>query len=82
MASGIDVRKPAPPAIGEPQQALAAAIEAAGSARAFAAAAGLSEQYVSDVRMGRRAYGPTILAALGLARVVTYVPAPIDGGAL
>ncbi len=61
---------------------LEAAIAAAGSAAAWAAAAGISSAYVSDVRLRRRPPGASVLTALGLARVVTYVPAPIDGGAL
>lgn|GEM_PF-1985664 len=49
-------------------------IEAAGSAKSFALRAGVSEAYVSDVRLGRRQPGLSLLLALGLVRVVTYVP--------
>lgn len=58
-----------------PLRALELAIDKEGSARAFAARAGLSEAYVSDVRLGRRLPGPAILLALGLVRVVSYEPA-------
>ena len=58
---------------------LEAAIAEAGSASAWAFRAGISISYVSDVRLGRRPPGASILAALGLARVVSYVPAaPIE----
>ncbi|BAU90648.1 MULTISPECIES: hypothetical protein [Methylobacteriaceae] len=49
-------------------------IHAAGSAAAWAAAAGISPAYVSDVRLGRRAPGAAVLRALRLQRVVSYVP--------
>ena len=49
-------------------------IEAAGSAKLFAMRAGISESYVGDVRAGRRQPGLSLLLALGLVRVVTYVP--------
>lgn len=57
-----------------PLQALERAIEREGTAQAWAARAGLSPQYVADVRHGRRAPGPAILLALGLVRVVSYAP--------
>lgn len=47
-------------------------IELLGSQKAFAAAQGFSDSYISDVLRGRRELGPAILAALGLERVVTY----------
>lgn len=58
-----------------PLQALESAIGREGTAQAWARSAGLSPQYVADVRLGRRAPGPAILLALGLVRVVTYAPA-------
>lgn len=45
----------------------------AGGQRAWAAAIGLSESYVSDVLNARREPGESILRALGLAKVVRYV---------
>jgi len=56
-----------------PLRALERAIVEAGTAQAFAVQHGLSPQYVGDVRYGRRAPGPAILAALGLERRVSYV---------
>lgn len=56
-------------------QRLEAAIAAAGSAKAWALQAGISEAYVSDVRLGRRQPGILILLALGLVRVVSYAAA-------
>jgi DNA-binding transcriptional regulator YdaS (Cro superfamily) len=47
-------------------------IAEAGGQRAFAAAAGVSPQYVNDVMRERRDLGDSILRALGLKRVVTY----------
>lgn len=55
------------------------AIRHAGSASAWAAAAGVSQAYVSDVRLGRRAPGVAVLRALGLQRVVSYAPAAETG---
>ena len=49
---------------------------AAGSAKAFATRAGISESYVGDVRAGRRQPGLSLLLALGLVRVVSYAPVP------
>lgn len=49
-------------------------IREAGSQRAWAASAGVSAQYVGDIRKGRRAPGVAVLDALGLQRVVSYVP--------
>lgn len=57
-----------------PLRALELAIDKEGSARALATRAGLSEAYVSDVRL-RRLPGPAILLALGLVRVASYEPA-------
>ncbi|KST61184.1 hypothetical protein AO398_00395 [Methylobacterium sp. GXS13] len=51
-------------------------VAAAGSAKAFALKAGISESYVGDVRAGRRQPGLSLLLALGLVRVVSYAPAP------
>lgn len=67
-------KKPRPRAVDDPRRLLTLAVEKAGSARAFAGQSGISEQYVCDVRAGRRAAGPAMLLALGLVRVVTYVP--------
>ncbi|AWN36656.1 MULTISPECIES: hypothetical protein [Methylobacterium] len=83
MAGGVSEEAPARPAeSGGPVDALAAleeAIRAAGSASAWAAAAGVSPAYVSDVRLGRRAPGEAVLRALRLQRIVSYVPAPEAG---
>lgn len=70
MSSGVS-----PVAGIEPARALELAIEKEGSAKNFAFRVGLSEAYVSDVRLGRRPFGPAILLALGLVRVVTFAPA-------
>lgn len=56
-------------------------ITVAGSAKAFALRAGISEAYVSDVRLGRRQPGLSLLLALGLVRVVSYAPAPVEEAA-
>ncbi len=65
----------APPPVPEPLRVLERAIEReGGSAKAWAKRAGLSRQYVYDVRSGKRAPGPAILLALGLVRVVSYEP--------
>ena len=45
-------------------------VEAAGGVRALARKLGLSAAYVSDVRLGRRSPGPSILKPLKLKRVV------------
>ena len=78
MADGRDDGAPALPAVSaEPVDALArleAAINAVGSASAWAASAGVSPAYVSDVRLGRGAPGRAILGALGLERRVSYAP--------
>ncbi|WHQ72052.1 hypothetical protein [Methylorubrum extorquens] len=58
----------------DPLRELEEAIRRAGSARAFAEAAGLSQAYVSDVRLGRRAPGAAVLQVLGLERRVSYAP--------
>jgi DNA-binding transcriptional regulator YdaS (Cro superfamily) len=46
-----------------------------GSQRDFAQLLGVSPSYLSDVLKGRRDAGPKVLAALGLKRVVSYLPA-------
>lgn len=61
-----------------PLLALESAIEREGTAQAWARRAGLSPQYVADVRLGRRAPGPAILLALGLVRIVSYAPVTGD----
>lgn len=52
---------------------LRAACRDAGGQSAFAAAGGVSAQYVNDVMAGRRDAGESILRALGLRRIVRYV---------
>lgn len=78
MVDGVSEEAPAWPAESEgPVDALAAleeAIHTAGSAAAWAAAAGISPAYVSDVRLSRRAPGAAVLRALGLQRIVSYAP--------
>ena len=54
---------------------LAAACREAGSQKAWAAAHGVSGAYLCDVLKGNREPGESILAALGLVRVVGYRPA-------
>lgn len=51
---------------------LAEACREAGSQRQWAARAGVSQAYLSSVLSGRREPGESILAALGLVRVVAY----------
>jgi hypothetical protein len=51
---------------------LANQCQAAGSQKAWAEANDLSSAYVCDVLIQRRDPGESILAALGLERVVTY----------
>ncbi|MCK8788228.1 helix-turn-helix transcriptional regulator, partial [Roseomonas sp. NAR14] len=52
---------------------LRSAVRAAGSQKAFAAQVGISQQYLCDVLAARREPGPTLLAAVGVRRVVQYV---------
>jgi transcriptional regulator with XRE-family HTH domain len=47
-------------------------IKECGSQKLFAAVAGISEQYVSDVLRGRREPGDAILSALGLQKAIYY----------
>jgi DNA-binding transcriptional regulator YdaS (Cro superfamily) len=61
----------------EMMERLRAAIQVAGSQKAFAKAHGVSQQYISDVLMGRRGAGEKLLDALGLERVVSYREKPI-----
>ncbi|GJE74960.1 hypothetical protein [Methylorubrum suomiense] len=79
MADELSEEAPARPAASEGAvDALAQleeAIHTAGSAAAWAAAAGISPAYVSDVRLRRRAPGAAVLRALGLEKRVSYVPA-------
>lgn len=49
------------------------AIAAAGSAKAWAAANGVSEQFVSDVRTGRKEPTDRIAKPLGYRRVVGFL---------
>jgi hypothetical protein len=48
---------------------LAAAIATAGNANRFAKQAGVTAQYLHDVRRGLREIGPTLAKALGLEKV-------------
>ncbi|HDZ73185.1 MAG TPA: hypothetical protein ENH55_10480 [Aurantimonas coralicida] len=50
-----------------------------GSQMAWAAANGVSDAYVSDVLLGRRDPGQSILEGLGLEKVVTYAPIAKEG---
>lgn len=50
--------------------ALAAAVDAAGSQRAFTRNIGLSQAYVADVLAENRQPGERVLEALGLKRIV------------
>lgn len=80
MTDRLSEEEPARPA--EREEAIDAlarleeAIRHAGSALAWAAAAGISPAYVSDVRKGRREPGPAVLAALRLEKHVSYAPVP------
>lgn len=47
----------------------------AGSQKAYAAAIGVSAQYLSEVLAGTRAPGEKILKALGLRKIVVYIQA-------
>lgn len=53
---------------------LRAACAGAGGQARWAAQAGVSAAYVSDVLKGNRGPGETVLRALGLQRDVRYVP--------
>lgn len=55
-------------------EALKSAVAAAGSAKAWAAAQGLSPQYVGEVLSGRRQPSDRVLGPLGLQRVTLIVP--------
>jgi DNA-binding transcriptional regulator YdaS (Cro superfamily) len=55
-------------------------VTVAGSQKAFAKQAGVSEQYICDIRRGRREPGAKILRYFGLERVVSY--RRVDGGTL
>ena len=48
--------------------------ERAGSIAVFAHLSGLSRQYVSEVLHGREKISPSICAALGVVRKVSYEP--------
>lgn len=58
--------------------ALRKACMAAGGQSAWAEAHAMSPAYVSDVLNGRREPGAKILAALGLRKVVRYVPVKVS----
>lgn len=49
-------------------------IERWGSAKKVAALMGISQQYLHDIRHGRRAVGGAVLKALSLKRVCLYRP--------
>jgi hypothetical protein len=51
----------------------------AGSQRAWATKHKISPAHVNDVLQGHRGPGPTILEALGLKRVVDFVPRKGNG---
>ena len=61
---------------GELRRELEAAIEKAGSQRAFAKKLGFSEQFICDVMKGRREISDNLASALGYRRVVMFVPRP------
>lgn len=51
---------------------LQTAINKAGSQKAFAQSAGVSEQYLSEVLNGKKEMGPLVQQALGIERVISY----------
>lgn len=53
------------------------ACAAAGSQQAFAASAGVSPAFVSDVLLGRRTPSDGVLIPLGLKRFVSYAEASV-----
>ncbi|MBB5758354.1 hypothetical protein HNR00_003074 [Methylorubrum rhodinum] len=53
---------------------LRAACKEAGGQSRWADSAGVTPQYVSDVLLGRRAPGDSVLRPLGLQRDIRYVP--------
>jgi transcriptional regulator with XRE-family HTH domain len=53
---------------------LRSAVAASGGQSAFAGELGLSVSYVSDVMNARRDPGVAILRAIGLRKIVVYVP--------
>lgn len=53
---------------------LKAACKAAGGQALWAAGAGVSKSYVTEILMGRSAPGDAVLRPLGLQRDVRYVP--------
>lgn len=67
--------------VADVHQLIRAACEAQGSQAAWAALHGLSPSYLSDVLHMKRDPGPAILEALGLIRVVRYLPKPTADGA-
>ena len=54
------------------QNLIAMAVLEAGSQKAFAIAANISQQYVSDILDGRRNPGEKVLNYLGLEKVIYY----------
>lgn len=56
---------------------LRAAVQAAGSQKAYAERIGVSQTYLSDVLNGSRAPGEKILTALQLEAVVMYQEKPV-----
>lgn len=61
------------PTLAEVFGAIRTACRASGSQSAWAASIGITPQYLSDVLNCRRDPSMTILRAIGLRRVVTYV---------
>jgi len=62
------------------REMLSIAINVAGSQKAFAEKAGISEQFLSDILKQRREISDKILKWFGLERVIYY--RRIDGGKL
>jgi hypothetical protein len=56
----------------DPMTELRRATEHRGGIAALALKGGMSAPYVSNVLAGRQPFGPKLLAALGLRKVITY----------
>lgn len=52
-------------------------VKTCGSQEAFAAKAGVTQQYVGDILRGQRAPGQKILDALGIEKIAYYVRRPV-----
>ena len=61
------------------RETLVAACQMAGSQTAWAGLHSLSPAYVSDVIHGRREPGASVLAALGIEKIVRYRKSPSPG---